>query len=207
MASVAGPVGSAARSAGGFRRAGGVAALLAGAAGLGYAVAFVIARSDAGSAAFLLLGGLLGVPVLVALYQLVGPAEPGVALCALALGLGGTLGSALHGGYDLANALHPPASTGDLPSAVDPRGLATFGLGGLALALFAWLIRAGGRLPVRLGAVGSLQAALLLVLWLGRLLVLDAHSPVIVLPALLAGFLVGPAWYLLLGRALLGARR
>jgi hypothetical protein len=52
-----------------------------------------------------------------------------------------------------------------------------------------------------------LLGVLLLALWLGRLIVLNADSPVIAVPALLAGFLVGPAWYLWLGRALLAGAR
>jgi len=190
-------------SARAFERFGGACALLAGLVNLGYAVAFVVLDSDPGSALFLLLAGLAGVPVLVALYGRLRPTEPGMALCALVLGVGGAFGAATHGGYDLANALHPPGATGDLPNAVDPRGLATFGLTGLAVLAVAWLIRRGGRLPAGLGTLGYLLGVLLLALWLGRLIVLEATSPVIVVPALLAGFLVGPAWYLWLGRVLL----
>jgi len=123
------------------------------------------------------------------------------------LGLGGAYGAATHGGYDLANALHPPGTASDLPNAVDPRGFATFGLTGLAVLAVAWLIRRGGRLPAGLATLGYLLGyllgVLLLALWLGRLIVLEASSPVIAVPALLAGFLVGPAWYLWLGRVLL----
>jgi len=203
MASLAEPAGAVAGPSPAFDRAGGIAAMAIALSGLGYAVAFVLLDSDLGSALFLLLNGLLGVPVLVALYGRVQPTEPGTALCALLLGVAGALGATLHGGYDLANALHPPGVTSDLPNAVDPRGLATFGLTGLSLAGVAWLIRRGQRLPRGLGALGYLLAGLLVALWLGRLIVLDATSPVIVAPALLAGFLVSPAWYLWLGRTLL----
>ncbi|MDP9243568.1 MAG: hypothetical protein M3O77_00615 [Chloroflexota bacterium] len=56
-----------------------------------------------------------------------------LAFWALALGLAGALGAALHGGYDLANAINPPASDpiANLPSPIDPRGLLTFGVSGL----------------------------------------------------------------------------
>lgn len=187
-----------------FERFGGLCALLAGLVNLCYAVAFVVVKTDAASALFLLLAGLAGVPVLVALYGRLRPTEPGAALCALVPGVGGAFGAATHGGYDLANALHPPrAGLATLPNAVDPRGLATFGLIGLAVLAFSWLIRRGGRLPAGLGTLGYLLGVLLLALWLGRLIVLDADSLLIAVPALLAGFLVGPAWYLWLGRALL----
>jgi hypothetical protein len=196
-------------SARAFERFGGACALLAGLVNLCYAAAFVVLGSKTASALFLLLAGLVGVPVLVALYGRLRPTEPGAALCALVLGVAGAFGAAAHGGYDLSNALHPPSGTGSvtLPNAVDPRGLATFGLTGLAVLMVAWLIRRGGRLPAGLGTLGYLLGVLLLALWLGRLIVLNADSPVIAVPALLAGFLVGPAWYLWLGRALLAGAR
>jgi hypothetical protein len=172
------------------------------AAGVGYAIAFVLLDSTLGSGAFLLLGGLLAVPVLVAAYERVRATDQGVALCALLLGVAGALGAAVHGGYDLANALHPPVGGGDLPNAVDPRGLLTFGVAGLSVALLAWLIRRGRALPAGLGALGWVLAALLLVLYFARLVILEATSPVVALPALLAGFLVSPAWYVWLGLAL-----
>lgn len=186
-----------------FERFGGACAWLAGLVNLGYAVAFVVLDSDLGSGLFLLLAGLTGVPVVVALYGRLRAADQGAALCGLVLGLAGALGAAVHGGYDLANAVHPPGTVTDLPNAVDPRGMATFGLTGLSLLTAAWLIRRGGRFPARLGALAGLLGVLLVALWLGRLLVLDAASPVIALPALLVGFVVGPSWYLWLGRELL----
>jgi hypothetical protein len=185
-----------------FDRAASVCALAAAVAGIGYAVAFVVVDSTLGSGAFLLLGGVLGVPVLVATYQRVRATEPGAATCALVGGVAGALGAAIHGGYDLANALHPPAVGSDLPSAVDPRGLLTFGFTGLSVALFAWLIRRGRQLPAGLGVLGWVLAALLVELYAARLVILDATDPLVALPALVTGFLVSPAWYVWLGLSL-----
>jgi hypothetical protein len=56
------------------------------------------------------------------------------------------------------------------------------------------------------GYLAYLSAILLVVLYLGRLIVLDPTSPVILLPALLNGFLISPAFYLLVGMALLSGR-
>ena len=39
-------------------------------------------------------------------------------------------------------------------------------------------------------------------LYLGRLIVFDASSPLILVPAVLNGFVVGPAWYIWLGLSL-----
>jgi hypothetical protein len=202
MATAAGPHQLQPASTGAFERLAAGCALAAAVAGLGYAVSFVILDSDPASALFLLLGGLLAVPVLVALYGRVQATEPALALCALLIGVAGALGTVAHGGYDLANALHPPGSGSDLPNAVDPRGLAAFGLTGVSLAMVAWLIRRGDRLPHALGALGYLLAALLVLLYVGRLVILDAKSPAVAIPALLVGFVVNPAWYLWLARVL-----
>lgn len=186
-----------------FTRFGGLAALLAGASGFLYAVAFLALRHALLSALCLLLIGVSASAALVALHGRVREAEPGYALWALLLGTIGTLGTALHGGYDLANVLNPPAMPNlDLPSQVDPRGLLTFGVTGLTLVVFSWLIVRSRRLPAGLGYLGYVAASLLLLLYLGRLIVLDATSPLIVIPALLSGFLVNPAWYLWLGLTL-----
>jgi hypothetical protein len=92
---------------------------------------------------------------------------------------------------------------GDLPNPVDPRGLLTFGVGGLALFVNSWLIVGSGRLPRWLGYLGFLSAALLVILYLGRLTVLSASNPIILYPALLNGFIVNPIWYIWLGISLL----
>jgi hypothetical protein len=62
------------------------------------------------------------------------------ALWAALLGIGAALGTAAHGGYDLANAVNPPSVSADfhsglsaLPNQIDPRGLFTFGVAGLAV--------------------------------------------------------------------------
>jgi hypothetical protein len=43
--------------------------------------------------------------------------------------------------------------------------------------------------------VGYVLAVLLVVLYPGRLMVLRATNPVILVPAVLAGFFANPAWY------------
>jgi hypothetical protein len=136
----------------------------------------------------------------------VAPASPPVALWALLLAGFGALGAMAHGGYDLANALHPPvAANADLPSAADPRGLATFALSGLGLLVFAALLLRDARFPRALAWLGLLSALLSIVLYLGRLVILSPASPAIALPALAEGFVVSPLWYLWLGVVLLRA--
>jgi hypothetical protein len=63
----------------------------------------------------------------------------------------------------------------------------------------------GGRFPRSVGYLAYLSAFLLVVLYLGRLIVLDPSNPVILIPALLNGFVTNPAFYILLGFALLSS--
>jgi hypothetical protein len=151
-----------------------------------------------------MLGGLFSITALTALYRGMRETESGFALLGLLLSLTGVLGAAIHGGYDLANALHPPVSPNtDLPNAVDPRGLLTFGLAGLGLFLLSWLMAQTMSFPKRLAYLGYLSAALMIILYLGRLIILQATNLAIVIPALLEGFIVNPLWYVWLGILLL----
>ncbi len=82
----------------------------------------------------------------------------------------------------------------------------TFGVAGIALFVVAWLIGRGGRFPRGLGYLAYVSSVLLVALYLGRLIVLDPTNPVILVPALLSGFLIYPIFYLWLGLALLRRR-
>jgi hypothetical protein len=187
-----------------FEKFAGWMALFAGISGFLYSVAFIVLQNNLLSALFLLLGGLFSSAALTALYQRLRGVESGFALLGLLLALSAALGSAIHGGYDLSNALHPPATLNpDLPNPIDPRGLLTFGIAGLGLFLFAWLMTQEVRFPKNLAYLGILSAVLMIVLYLGRLIVLQATSLLIVIPALLEGFIVNPIWYISLGLAFL----
>lgn len=190
-----------------FERFAGACALLTGITSFLYALAFVILQNAPLSALFLMAVGLLTSPVLVAIYYRLRDTDAPFALWALVLGIAGALGSTVHGGYDLANTIIPSglAST-ELPNPIDPRGLLTFGVAGVALFIVGWLIVRGGRLPRGLGYLAYLSALLLVVLYFGRLIIVVPSSPVIVVPALLSGFVVNPALYILLGFALLSGR-
>jgi hypothetical protein len=181
-------------------------AFAVGIGGFAYSLAFVAVLRGSGepaaaaSAGFLLLGGLLATPVLVAVYLTLRLTSPGMALWALTIGLAGAIGSAIHGGFDLANAINEPAgNAGGFPNAVDPRGLLTFGFAAVGTATVAWLILRGGRLPRGLGLVAAVLAALLLVIYIGRLVVLDPEHPILLVAALATGFVVNPLWWIWLG--------
>jgi hypothetical protein len=189
-----------------FERFAGWLSVLAGVGGAGYAVAFVVLKDAGFSALFLTLGPLFAIGALVAVFERVRAIDAGVATVALALGAFGSLAASTHGAYDLANILHPPSSLPDLPSAVDPRGYASFALNGLTFALIGWLARRTTELPGWVGPLGIVLGVVLVVTWLGRLIVLDATSLLVLGPALVAGVL-SPVFFLLLGVWLLGWRR
>ena len=183
-------------------------AWLAGACGFLYSISFVlIARAAPGlgsglSAAFLLLGGIFGASALLGLYERLVPTAGGYATWALIFGLAGAISATFHGGYDLANAIHPPGHAGDLPSAVDPRGLGTFGLSGVSILAFAYLMGREATFPLNLSYLGFISGALLLVIYLARLIILDAASPLVLGTAALEGFAISPIWYVWLGLTL-----
>ena len=145
-----------------FDRFGGLAAILAGLVGLAYSISFVLLKNTLLYSLFLLLGGLLGAVALVALFGRLAEEDQAFERLGLALALAGALGAAVHGAYDLANAINPPvagatAALADLPNQVDPRGFLTFGVAGLALFVAAYLIG-------RRGAFGGAFTALTYVL-------------------------------------------
>jgi hypothetical protein len=191
-----------------FERFAGACAIAVGIGTILYSVAFVIALQTTfrpavtATAVLLLLGGLVSTPVSVALYLRLRPAEEGFALWALLLALVGAAGSLIHGGFDLARLVGPPTLPTEIANAVDPRGLLTFGVAGVAVFVFASLIRRGGGLPRGLGVLGMVAGGLLILIYLGRLIILDPSNPVLLTAAVLGGLVVNPAWYVWLGIAL-----
>jgi hypothetical protein len=177
-------------------------------AGIGYAVAFVVLKNGPLSAQFLTLAPLFAVAGLVAVFERVRSIDDGYATLALALGVFGSLAASTHGVYDLSNVLHPPATAlpTDVPSALDPRGYGTFALTGLAVLILAGLARRSGELPGWVGSLGMALGVFLVLTFLARLVVLDATSLLVLLPALVSG-LLSPVFFLLLGGWLLGWRR
>ena len=189
-----------------FDRFAGWSSILAGIAGIGYAIAFVVLKVAGLSGLFLTLAPLLALAGLVAVWGRLREVDAGFASLALGLGFVGSIGAATHGAYDLANVLHAPTTASDLPSAIDPRGFMTFGLTGFALILFAWLASHSRDLPGWVAPLGLVLGIVLEITWLARLVVLDATSLLVLGPALVAGVL-SPLFYFGLGAWLLGWRR
>lgn len=196
----------------GVERFASLCAILAGISGFLYSISFVFLKNGLLLALFLLLGGLLGTVALTALYSRVRAVEITLAHVAWVLGIAGALGAAIHGGYDLANAINPPApnfalAIASLPSSIDPRGLLTFGVAGLGFLAFAWLMGRSASFPASMSYLTYLLGVLLVVLFISRLIILDTKNPLIVVVGSLSGFIVNPLWYLWLGTILLQGRK
>ena len=95
--------------------------------------------------------------------------------------------------------MNDPGRTLGLPNPVDPRGFLTFGLTGLAVLAVARLVLLGAPLARRIGSVGIAVGLLLIVVYLGRMIILDAKNPVVLSSAVLLGFVASPAFYILVG--------
>jgi hypothetical protein len=191
-----------------YRRFAGTTAYLVAIGGLAYSVLFVIAvkagsaPAETASWAILLAGGILSTVVLVALYQILRETDPGFAMWGLLMGFVGAAGSIIHGGFELARVI-PIEVPVTLPAnAVDPRGLLTFGLTGLGLVILSALIRRTPGLPDGLGTLGIGLGILLVLVYLGRLFIVDPNEPVLLGAAALAGVVAHPAFFVWLGRSL-----
>jgi hypothetical protein len=197
-----------------FARVAGVGGVVAGVAALAYSVTFAVVVQDGArwaswtSTVVLGVGALAALPVLVALFQRVRATDESFALLAFVVGVLGAAGTLLHAAYDLANLANPPATASgaasalaDLPSATDPRGFATFLLAGLTLGGFSLLLGLDG--SRRLAWLGGAAAPMLVVVWIGRLTVLDPKSAWLAPFVVGSGFVAVPLWYVLVGWSLL----
>jgi hypothetical protein len=193
-----------------FRRFCGVAALGAGIAGVVYSVTFVVVVQRGSewakwtSSIALLAGALLIIPTVCGAYFTFADREPEFALMGLLIGIGGALGSASHAAWDLAVYANPPAiSPDDAPFPADPRGFATFALVGTAVALFGWLGYRTDRLPTAAVVWAEVTALALVIIFIGRLTVLDPKSGLLRPLTALTGFVLNPVVLFGLGRHLL----
>ena len=197
-----------------YERMAGAAAIAAGLGGVVYSVAFlggVVAGAApqlgiVAASVALMVGGILSVAVLVAIYRRLLDTAAAVGLLGLMLVAVGAMGAMVHGGYDLANAINPPVidvlADAELPHPIDPRGLLTFGITGLGLLVLMVQARRSAVLPANLAGLGAVVGVLLIVVYLGRLIVLTPTNPLVAVPAAATGLLLSPAFYIWLGMEL-----
>jgi hypothetical protein len=191
-----------------YGRFAGTLAYLVAVGGVAYSILFVIAvkadsrPAETASWAFLLAGGILSTAVLVALYQLLRQVDGGFAMWGLLLGLVGAAGSIIHGGFELARQIPDEISLSLPANPVDPRGLLTFGVTGAGLVVLSSLIRRSAALPSGLGTLGIALGVLLVLVYLGRLFIVDPNEPVLLILAAITGVVAHPAFFLWLGSSL-----
>lgn len=186
-----------------YYKTAGLFGILAGIAGFLYSVAFVVLKNAPLYSFLLMLGGIFTTVLLVELYHRVVRVDGGMGLLAFVFSATAAIGSAIHGAYDLANALNPPdsnaAALANLPSQIDPRGFLTFGVAGIGVLLFAWLFMRGSVFSRPLTYLAFLSGILLVIIYLGRLIVLDPSSPLILGPAAVEGLIVNPLFLIWIG--------
>jgi hypothetical protein len=155
------------------------------------------------SSGLLMAGGLVGLPVLVAIYLRVRSIDEGFAIVALVIATAAALGSVLHGAHDIAVFANPEVVTGstDYPNFTDPRGFSTFALFGLGMLVLAAMCR-GARFPKPIPFIGAVTGALTVVVYIGRVTVLDPKRWWVAIAAVGSGVIGVPLWNVLVGRAL-----
>ena len=155
------------------------------------------------SSGLLMAGGLVGLPVLVAIYLRVRSVDEGFAIIALVIAAAAALGSVLHGAHDIAVFANPEVETGnaDYPNFTDPRGFSTFALFGLGMLVLAAMCR-GARFPQPIPLIGAATGALTVVVYIGRVTVLDPKRWWVAIAAVGSGVIGVPLWNVLVGRAL-----
>lgn len=155
----------------------------------------------------LMVGAALSTLVMVAVYVWLRRIDEGFALWALLLGLAAGLGGILHGASNLIRILRPSngfALTFEIVvSPLDPVGVLRYGVAGMSLLVVAWLVLRGEQFPNGLGYLAYLGGALLIFIFFGRLGdFITPDNRVSLIPPLLFGFVVHPAFYIWLGQEL-----
>lgn len=155
------------------------------------------------SSALLIAGGLIGLPVLVAIYLRVRHVDEGFAIVTLLVAAAAAFGTVLHGAHDIAVFANPEKVTigADNPNFTDPRGFSTFALFGLGMIVLAAMARgAGFAKPIPM--IGAVSGLLAVVVYIGRVTVLDPKRWWVAVAAVGAGVVGVPLWNVLVGRAL-----
>lgn len=199
-------------------RFGGVSALIVAILSLLYAIFFLLVtpRSTTlgtlGSASTFAISGFFSLAAYVALYRRVQHHHPDIALWALLLGASTSIATVLHGTYEALLFNRLAVTTGadstmlalvqTLPTQINPMGLMSFGVVGIASYAWGWLLLRSNAFEQLLGYLGLLNALLLLTLFIAYV---GGIQPLVLLAGGLTSVVVGPIWWTLLGIRLLKA--
>ena len=194
-----------------FKKFSAVSSIFAGLLGLLYSFSFFVLDNSQPylasivTASCLLVTGILLSVVFVRLYEEFKKTNQSFVLWIFLLSLLAAAGMIIHGGYDLANAINAPSpnllAEANLPNQVDPRGLLVFGLSGLALFGWAWLFR-HSNYPQGISRLGYILAIAYSFTFVSRLIWVDVETLIVGIPLVLSGAIVGPWWYIWVGKYL-----
>lgn len=190
-----------------FERFSSASAILTGVLSIVYAVFFLFVSRVNGYVGILgswiVLGGtaFFAIAAMVGLYQRFKEREAGFALYALLVGAGAAFAMLQHGAFEAINLYRNGAVESALgaPSQVDPAGLSSFAVMGIVALVWGWLIVRTNLMPRTLGYVGLLNAVLLIVLFFATV---AGSQALILLSGGLTSVIVGPVWWIWLGRTL-----
>lgn len=190
-----------------FSRFGSVSAIMVGVLSILYAIFFLFISRVSDYAGILgswiILGGtaFFALAAYVVLYQRLKPHAEGYSLYTVLLTAMAAFAMLQHGAFEAIEIFRRGAVDNALgaPSQVDPAGLASFGIVGVGALLWGWLIVRTNALPRTLGYIGIFNAALLIVLFFATVV---GSQPVILLSGGLTSVIVGPIWWIWLGRSL-----
>jgi hypothetical protein len=190
-----------------FDRFAGIGGMVTGLSSLLYAVFYLLVNGPLNAylpPVFLALGGFLALPLALGIYSRVRGADPTFARYALLLSAIGNLAAAVHGVYGL-TLLFPKVVFGvdTYVFQPDPRGFLSFGVTGVSVFVFAWLIGRSGAFPRPIAYIGFVLGIALVVLFLGNLFVDDTASYFILVPGAIASLIGTPLWSIWLGLRLL----
>jgi hypothetical protein len=199
-----------------FHKFGGTCAIIVGIFSIVYAISYLLvsrAAPELGlTASWIVLAasGLFSSAAYVAIYEQVKGSNSGLALWGVLLGVGASLATLAHGGYEAllikATVAADPATQTQLtaiqgaPSQADPGGLMTFFMAGVVTFVFSVLITRSSSLPRTLGTLGMVNAVVLVILYLATVFQVQT---LILVSGGLTSVILGPIWWIWLGRRLM----
>ena len=183
----------------------GICAIIVGFLSIAYAVFYLLVSRSApvlGMAVswiVLAASGLFSSAVYVALHEELKEINGGFALWSVLLGVAASMATLVHGGYE-AILMNSGTAVAQAPSQVDPGGLMTFFVTGLVVFVFSYLMVHSRVFPRGLGTLGMVNAVVLVILFIATV---SQVQTLILVSGGLTSVILGPIWWIWLGRWLL----
>lgn len=199
-------------------RFGGISAMIVGILSVLYAIFYLLvmpqnaALGTLGSLTIFAIIGFFSLAAYVALYRHLRQINMEVALWGLMLGAGASIATLLHGTYQAMLYSQLAGASGTdatmlaflrmLPSPLNPLGLMAFGVVGIVSWVWGRLMLRSAAFGRLLGVLALVNAVLLITLFIANV---SGIQPLVLLSGGLTSVIVGPIWWIMLGRRLLKA--